>query len=82
MSVARLLHAAEPNALFRLFDDEERLQQFKEWEIHHSDKSKPYPKQWADAHYIADIQQVRNSGTKKWEWQLVDPQGRKIASLN
>jgi hypothetical protein len=79
--VAMLLHANRPRTSFRLFDDEVQLQEFKNWEVHSSDKTHPYPKQWADTHYIADIHQASNSHTKKLEWQLGDRRGRRIASL-
>lgn len=79
--VAMLLHSNRPSTSFRLFDDEVQLQEFKDWEVRHSDKTHPYPKQWADTHYIADIHQASNSHTKKLEWQLGDRRGTKIASL-
>lgn len=76
--VAMLLHSNRPSTSFRLFDDELQLQEFKNWE---SDKSLPYPKQWADTHYLGDIQQATNPRTKKQQWHLRDRGGRNIASL-
>jgi hypothetical protein len=81
IQLAKFLHASDRETDFRLFDDEAQFQKFMEWDINRPSKAHPYPKAWADKHYIGDISLKNIPRTQNSGWQLTDPAGNIISTL-
>lgn len=79
IQLARYLHSSNPQANFRIFDDDAQFQKFMDWDVNYPNKAYPYPKSWADKHYVGDVSYKMASAGG--EWQLTDPTGKKLASL-
>lgn len=108
IKVAKELHAKNPNDYYNFFDDDEKLQEFKDWDVNYGkvrdkdgqakyvtdcndmsycielQKNKqeayPYPKDWADAHNIALMNEMYSDG--KMKWQLTSwPNTEKISDI-
>jgi hypothetical protein len=81
VQLAKFLHANDRGADFRLFDDEAQFQKFMDWDVNRPSKLHPYPKAWADKHYIGDISRRNIPGRQAAEWQLTDQTGKIISTL-
>lgn len=80
IQLAKYLHSSSPQANFRIFDDDAQFQKFMGWDVNYPSKTYPYPKSWADKHYIGDVS-YKTAGAGG-EWQLTDQTGKKLASLD
>ena len=83
INIARDLHSKNNTYYYNLFDDDEKLEEFKDWDVNYSkttDKNAfPYPEEWAETHDLGLINEVYSSGGLKW--RLSDSYGFKIIDL-
>lgn len=69
IKIAKELHSRNPNDNYDFFDDDEKLEEYKNWDINYAkvtdSTTYPYPEEWVNQHKIAVMNYMNNEG-----WQL------------
>ena len=76
--LARELHAAYPETPFRIFTDDEKFREFMQHDLRRPDPAYAYPEEWAERHYVADINGIWRRGGHRWVLYPAGPRGRKF----
>jgi len=83
IKAARELHSRNETYYYNLFDDDEKLEEFKDWDVNYTKTTNtnafPYPKEWAELHDLGLINEVYSDDGLKW--RLSDLYGIKIIDL-
>lgn len=71
IKVAKELHSQNKTDYYSFFDDDEKLEEFKNWDINYAitpdENAFPYPKEWAEAHELAIMNELYSNGIMKWQ---------------
>ena len=79
INIARQLHQEHPHTFFHFFDDNSKIKEYVQWDMHYPNPNYPYPEKWVDKHLKADINKMFTR--EGLQWQLIEPFGSKIVAL-
>lgn len=77
--VAKELHKKDTSKNYNIFDDNEKIEEYKNWDINYPSKKYEYPEAWTNAHLVGMINQMYSNGSMNW--QLSNMDGQKIIDL-
>ena len=82
LRLARDIHRRDPNGYYQVFDDDQYLQQFIDWQVYYGKIQLPYPEDWVNEHHLGNIQRMSSISTGKMEWVATGPVGEVLLRLD